>query len=151
MATEAPAKHTDRFFDQIAEGEEYTVEAARTITEADVVNFSGISGDFHPQHLSTEFAAETDAGRRIAHGNLIFSITEGLIAERNRHSISYGYDHVRFVNPTFIGDTLTASREVLSTESYDDTYGQVVYRYEATKQDGSTVYVGDHIMMVEKE
>jgi len=150
MGTEAPAKHTNRYFGEIDEGEVYTVEAARTITEADVVNFSGISGDFHPQHLSTEFAAETEAGQRIVHGNLIFAITEGLVAERNRNSISYGYDRIRFVNPTFLGDTLTASREVLSTESHDETYGRVVYRYDAVKQDGSTVYVGDHIMLVEK-
>ena len=62
MDMDAPSKDTDRYFDSIEEGETYTVEAARTITEADVVNFAGISGDFHPLHVSTDRAADSERG-----------------------------------------------------------------------------------------
>lgn len=50
----------------------------RTITEADIVNFAGLSGDFHELHMSEEFAKREPFGRRITHGALIFSISTGL-------------------------------------------------------------------------
>ena len=51
---------------------------ARTITEADVVGFAGLSGDYNPLHTNEEFAKTTPYGRRIAHGMLVVSIATGL-------------------------------------------------------------------------
>ncbi|MDQ3010538.1 MAG: dehydratase, partial [Acidobacteriota bacterium] len=51
------------------------ISRTRTITEADIVNFAGLSGDFHELHMSEEFARNGPFGRRIAHGALIFSIS----------------------------------------------------------------------------
>jgi len=68
----------------------------------------------------------------------------------NPKSFTYGHDNVRFPNPTFIGDTLTGHREVVEKEPRNDELGKVVYRYEATDQDGNTVCVFDHLTMVDR-
>jgi acyl dehydratase len=147
---DAPSKDTDRYFDSIEEGETYTVEAARTITEADVVNFAGVSGDFHPLHVSTDRAADSDFGERIAHGNLVFSVAEALVADMNPRSFSYGYDDLRFVSPVPVGTTLTVHREVVECEEYNDDLGRVVYEYEVEDSDGETLLVCKHITLCER-
>jgi len=101
---QAPAKDTDRYFEAIEEGETYGVADARTITEADVVNFAGISSDFHPLHMSTVAAEASDFEGRIAHGNLVFSVAEAMVADMNPEVVLlHGYDTLRFVNPVLIG------------------------------------------------
>lgn len=147
---EAPAKDTDRYFEEIDPGEHYSVEDARTITEADVVNFAGLSSDFHPLHMSKSRAADSDFERRVAHGNLVFSIAEALVADMNPKSFSYGYNDLRFVNPVFIDDTLTVHREIVEYESYNEDLGRVVYAYEVENQDDETVLACKHIVLVEK-
>lgn len=147
---DAPAKDTERYFEEIEAGEEFTVHQVRTITEADLVNFAGLSGDFHPYHMSQTVAEETDFGGRIAHGNLVFSVAEALVADMNPKSFSYGYDSLRFIKPVFIGDTLTVHREVTETEDYNDDLGRVIYAYEVENQEGETVLACEHITLVEK-
>lgn len=147
---DAPAKDTERYFEDIETGEEFTVHQVRTITEADLVNFAGLSGDFHPYHMSQPVAEETDFGGRIAHGNLVFSVAEALVADMNPKSFSYGYDSLRFIKPVFIGDTLTVHREVTETEDYNENLGRVVYAYEVENQAGETVLACEHITLVEK-
>lgn len=66
-----------RTFDQFELGEVITT-ARRTITEADIVNFAGLAGDYNPLHTDEEFARETPFGTRIAHGMLVASIATGL-------------------------------------------------------------------------
>ncbi|MDR9431800.1 MAG: MaoC/PaaZ C-terminal domain-containing protein [Natronomonas sp.] len=145
---DAPAKDTDRYFEAIEEGETLTVEAARTITEADIVNFAGLSGDFHPLHMSKPVGEDSDFGERIAHGNLVFSVAEALIADMNPRSFSYGYDSLRFIRPVGIGTTLTIHREVVETEGYNDELGRVVYQYEVEDQEGTTLLACKHITLV---
>lgn len=152
MANEAPAKDTDRYWEEIEIGESFEIEDARTITEADIVNFAGVVDDFHPIHLSERFASEqTMFDGRIAHGNFIASVSEAIIIEENHRSFSYGHDNIRFVNPVYIGDTISVSREVIKKEEYDTEYGKIVYRYETTTQDGEVVCVNDHIMIIERQ
>ncbi|MFQ5596356.1 MAG: MaoC/PaaZ C-terminal domain-containing protein, partial [Anaerolineae bacterium] len=66
-----------RTFDQF-ELDEVITTARRTITEADIVNFAGLAGDFNPLHTDEEFAKETPFGTRIAHGMLVASVATGL-------------------------------------------------------------------------
>src|SRR5262245_8147737 len=65
------------FFDDVETGQEWET-MGRTITEADIVNFAGLSGDFGPIHVDHEFAKTTPFQKPIAHGLLIFSIGSGL-------------------------------------------------------------------------
>jgi acyl dehydratase len=148
---EAPVKDTDRYFEAIEEGETYRVADARTITEADIVNFAGLSGDFHPLHMSKPAGETSDFEGRIAHGNLVFSIAEALIADMNPKSFSYGYDRIRFVKPVLIGDTISVSREVTETEEYNDSLGRIAYEYEVENDAGETVLVCTHIALVERK
>src|SRR3972149_3248858 len=63
-------------FDQFNLGDMF-VSQARTVTEADVVNFAGLSGDFNPLHTDEEFGKSTPFGGRIAHGMLVAALATG--------------------------------------------------------------------------
>ena len=89
-------------------GREYTSQG-RTITEADVVNFAGVSGDFNPLHTDEEFGKANQFGKRNAHGALGFIISNGLnnqmgIAEGT--TIAFIECTVKYTAPLLIGDTV---------------------------------------------
>src|SRR5205085_12265986 len=65
------------YFDDVEVGQEWE-SSGRTVTEADVVNFAGVSGDYNPIHMDHEFAKTTPFRRPIAHGLLVFAIGSGL-------------------------------------------------------------------------
>lgn len=146
----APAKDTNRYFEEIEAGETFSVEHIRTVTEADIVNFAGLSGDFHPLHMSALTGEASDFGERIAHGNLVFSIAEALVADMNPKAFSYGYDELRFVKPVPIGTTLTVRREIVEVEEYNDALGRVVYTYEVEDGNGDTLLACKHITLCQK-
>jgi len=90
-----------------------TVTRGRTITEADIVNFAGFSGDWYSLHTDAEFAKTTPFGERIAHGMLVLSVATGLMPLDDMAIVAfYGMDKVRFMAPTKIGDTLHVEIEV---------------------------------------
>jgi len=149
---EVDTKTRSRHFEEIEVGEEYSVEARRTITETDVVNFAGVSGDFHRYHMSEETMDDSQFGGRIAHGILVFAIAEALVVDQNPRSFTYGHEGLRYPNPTMIDDTLTARREVINKEEHDEDYGRVDYEYVAQNQDRETVFVCKrHMTLVEKK
>src|SRR5690242_21421744 len=92
------------YFEDFPVGAEH-VTRGRTITEADIVNFAGLSGDFIELHTNEEYARQTPFGRRIAHGALVFSISTGLTTQMNLVNDTvlafYGIDKLRFTNPVF--------------------------------------------------
>ena len=91
--------------------------ASRTITEADIVNFSGISGDYNPLHIDDEVCKQTQFGTRIAHGPLVYSIAAGLLFQLHLYDdtlIAFlGFDSLKFTLPVKIGDTVRVRVEVL--------------------------------------
>ena len=91
--------------------------ASRTITEADVVNCAGISGDYNPLHIDEEFCKQTQFGTRIAHGPLVYSIAAGLLFQLHLYDdtlIAFlGFDSLKFTLPVKIGDTVRVRVEVL--------------------------------------
>jgi len=131
-------------------GEERTVADARTITETDIVNYAGVSGDFGDIHVSEEAAKETGFGQRIAPGNMVHAIAETIGIDWAVEAFSYGHDNIRFVNPVFIGDTITVHTEVVAVENYDDEFGRVVNKYTVTNQRDETVLVDEHILLVKR-
>ncbi len=82
---------------------------ARTITDADVVNFAGVSGDFNPLHMDDEFGKQNSFGKRIAHGALGFIISTGqsnLMGIYDGTTIAFVECTVKYTAPLCIGDTV---------------------------------------------
>lgn len=100
-----------RYLEEFPVGETL-LTAGRTITEADIVNFAGISGDFAPIHLDEEYSRASFYGRRVAHGLLVLAIASGLRVQLGLYEetiIAFlGIDQWEFVAPVFIGDTIHA-------------------------------------------
>jgi len=118
---------------------------SRTITEADIVNFAGLSGDFVELHMSETYAAQGPFGKRIAHGALIFSISTGLTIQlgqiTNTVIAFYGVDKLRFTKPVFIGDTIHVARKVISKEPKGEGRGVVTFETNVLNQHGDTVVI----------
>lgn len=126
---------------------------ARTITEADIVLHAGQTGDFFPHHMDAEFCKETEFGQRIAHGTLTFSVGVGLTASFvNPVAFSYGYEHLRFIKPVFIGDTIHTVVTVSEKKDHrkHPDKGIVTEHLDIINQRGETVMVADHLLMCQK-
>ncbi|RJP14546.1 MAG: dehydratase [Candidatus Abyssobacteria bacterium SURF_5] len=132
----------NKYFDDIAIGDK-VVSRGRTVTEADLVNFSMFSADWFPLHSDVEYARATMFGGRIAHGLLVLSIASGLVPLQPYFTIAfYGMDRVRFINATRIGDTIHVEGEVIEKEERNDQSGIITYRQTVKNQRGEDVVVG---------
>ncbi len=122
----------------------------RTITEADLVLFAAFSGDWYPLHTDREWAARGPFGQRIAHGMLVLSIATGLMVFQPGVVLAfYGMDQVRFVAPTFIGDTLRVSLTVAGVQEKSNG-GVVTSAMTVKKQSDQPVAVADIKVLVAK-
>lgn len=129
----------DKPFDSFEIGERF-VSRARTITETDLVLFSAFTGDWYPLHTDTEYVKNTPFGQRIAHGMLVLSVATGLSRLEPGWVVAfYGMDRVRFVKPTFIGDTIHVEAEVIDKQDKGPMGGVVTFRQEIKKQTGDVV------------
>jgi len=126
----------------------------RTVTEADIVNFAGLSGDFNPLHVDEEFAKTTVFGRRIAHGALTFAIMTGLWDMlgiiRGTAIAFYGVDKLRFTKPVYPGDTLRVKITVKEKKE-KGTGGLVVLYNEVLNQRDEIVLVCDAKVLVKRK
>ncbi len=129
-----------------------TATFSKTITEADLVLFAGITGDFDPIHVNEEYAKTSAFGQRIVHGGLVMgllSTTASMMSRRSVErgskavSVSLGYDRIRFLRPVFINDTLTARYTI---EELDTEAARSRSRVEVVNQSGELCLVGTHIM-----
>lgn len=112
--------------------------AGRTITEADIIAFAGLTGDMTELHTNEEYARATPFGRRIAHGALVFSISIGLTTRTNLLNdtvVAFSrVDHVRFTCPVFIGDTIRVTKRVLETTPHPNGRGMVAFETRVLNQ-----------------
>jgi 3-hydroxybutyryl-CoA dehydratase len=129
-----------------------TVKFSKTIGESDVYLFAGITGDLSGNHVNEEYMRGSAFGHRIAHGALLvgfMSTTSTLMIARcvgegiEETPVSLGYDHIRFVKPVFIGDTITV---VYTIASIDHEKRRSTARVEVSNQRGEVVAVADHIL-----
>ncbi|MCZ7450941.1 MaoC/PaaZ C-terminal domain-containing protein [Agrobacterium rhizogenes] len=133
-------------FNDISEGAVY-VSAGRTITEADIVNFAGLSGDFNPLHMDEEWVREnTKFPSRIAHGLLVHSIGEGLNCFELSAWKILGFLETqrKMLLPVFPGDRITQRYTVKSKRpsSKDPARGVVEVEVTITNQRGEVVQDG---------
>ena len=131
-----------KFFEDFEPSQE-AVTAGRTITETDIINFAGITGDWNEIHTNKELAGRGPFKQRIAHGALIFSIATGLTVRLGQTADSiiafYGLDRLRFVKPTFIGDTVRVKQRVLEKTERDANSGIVTILNEVVNQNDEVV------------
>jgi acyl dehydratase len=112
----------------------------RTITEADVVAFSALTGDWHPQHSDATWAAESAFGERIAHGMLIMSFAVGLVAfDPDRVVALRRLRDVVFKRPVRLGDTIHVEGSVAGRRPIDDETTLVDWSWKVLNQDDELV------------
>ena len=130
----------------------------RTVGEADIVAFGGISGDYFYMHFDEVAAKESPFGKRIAHGYFVLSAAAGLFVSPAPGPVlaNYGLDTLRFVKPVGIGDTiqarLTAKRKIDRNKKDANGVGQgvVAWDVEVSNQHGELVASYDILTLVAK-
>mgnify|MGYP001226461836 FL=1 len=123
---------------------------SKTISESDVYLFAGITGDFSPNHINRQYMERSSYGRLIAHGALLvgFMSTVSTMAiaetrEADEIPVSVGYDRIRFLQPVFLGDTVTVTYKIIEIEhSRKRSYADI----ELINQNRELVAVAKHIL-----
>ncbi|ASM79192.1 enoyl-CoA hydratase (plasmid) [Vitreoscilla filiformis] len=146
-----------RYFEDLEIGHSLLTHR-RTVSEADIVNFGGVSGDYFYMHFDEIAAKDTQFGQRIAHGYFVLSAAAGLFVWPAPGPVlaNYGLDTLRFVKPVAIGDTiqarLTAKRKIDRNRRDAKGVGQgvVAWDVEVKNQHGELVASYDILTLVAK-
>lgn len=129
--------------------------AARTITETDVVNFAGLSGDFNRIHTDAVYAAQDTFGQRVAHGLLVQSIATGLAVQSGIIEgtvIAFRELSCKFSLPVFFGDTIHVKIEITDTKAFRRLGGgNITMKYSVMNQDDKIVQRGDWVMLIKSK
>ncbi len=112
---------------------------SRTISHEDIALFAELSGDFNPIHLDEDYAKKTPFGGRIAHGVISLGLLSAAMAKLPGIPIFLSQS-VRFLKPVRIGDTITATAEVIATRK---DKGIVTLKNTCTNQNGEIVIEGE--------
>jgi acyl dehydratase len=142
-----------QYFEDIRVGDEY-LSPGRTVTEADIVAFAGLSGDYNVLHTDAEFMKSSIFGERIAHGLLGLAIQSGLgtrAMPRPFATIAFLGLRWRFKGPIKIGDTVKVQIKVTDKrETSKPDRGIVVLLRSVLNQRGEVVQEGETDIMVER-
>lgn len=138
------------YFEDVNIGDTWTTPR-RTVTEADIVNFAGLSGDYNRLHTDEEFARTTMFGKRIAHGLLGLAISSGLASYGpNMATMAFMGLKWNFKKPIFIGDTICVRITVAEKrESSKGGRGIITWKREVINQRDEVVQEGETNTMVE--
>ncbi len=123
---------------------------SKTVTEADVILFAGISGDFNPLHMNEEFARTSRFKKRVVHGAFGGALISALIGTKLfGPGVVYVSQELNFKKPVFIGDTLTARGEIL--EKFEKKNGELKFvsvKTDIVNQQGDVVTWGKALVLV---
>ena len=158
--TAMPVKHHEPvvlglWFEDFVVGEE-RLTPGRTITESDLANFSGLTGDYSQVHTDEEFCKQTEFGTRIAHGLFGLSVAQGLMWRTNYTQgtgvASLGWTDWRFRRPVFIGDTLRVRWALTKKrDSGSNPDKGIIHEWcKLVNQRGEVVQEGEHITLIRK-
>lgn len=134
------------YFEEFAPGQQIK-STARTVTEADIVAFAGLSGDYNQIHTDAEYSKSSPFGQRVAHGLLGLSIASGLAVQTGVLEgtvIAFReIDDWKFIKPVYIGDTIHVLMSVLETRNLRKLGGGLVtIELDVCNQHGETVMKG---------
>jgi len=131
-------------YDELEVGQ--TASTRRTVTEADVVLFAGVTGDLNPAHLDQVYAEQSQFGERIAHGMLGAGFISAVLGMKlPGPGTIYLEQSLRFTRPVRIGDTVTASVEILELLREKR---RIRLRTTCANQNGETVLKGEALVML---
>lgn len=120
-------------------------EFTKTVTEYDVYSLAGVTGDFNPAHIDSEYANESIFGKRIAHGILSAGFISNVLGTQlPGPGVIYLQQISKFLKPVFMGDTITAHVEVIDK---DEAKNRVRLRTYCTNQHNQTTFDGEALMM----
>jgi 3-hydroxybutyryl-CoA dehydratase len=126
-------------FEELEAGQAFATRG-RTVTEADVVGFAALTGDWHPQHTDAVWAKESAFGERIAHGLFVISLAGGLVPfDPDRVVALRRVGDVVFKRPVKLGDTLHVNGKVLETSRVNEEAGLVAFAWSVVNQDDRVV------------
>lgn len=139
------------YFEDFHLGQKF-VSKARTVTEADVVNFAGLSWDHNELHTDAEYAAKTDFGKRIAHGLLGLAIHSGLTYRLTEGTLLAFLELTwQFKMPIYIGDTIHVEQEVKELrDSSKRDRGILTFEKEIINQRNEVVQTGTTTILLAK-
>jgi 3-hydroxybutyryl-CoA dehydratase len=140
------------YFEEFQVGQRI-ISLGRTITEADIVNFAGLSGDYNQIHTDRQYSQSSQFGQRVAHGLLGLAITSGLAVQTGillSTVIAFReIDEWKFVKPIYIGDTIHVEMEVVETKEIRRLGGgYVVISIDVKNQEEETVMKGQWKVLV---
>ena len=143
------------YFEQFQVGQKI-ITPGRTITETDIVNFAGLSGDYNQMHTDAVYSAATPFGKRVAHGLLVLSIVSGLAVRTGiMDETVIAFREVKswkFAKPVFIGDSLHALLEVVEKKSLPRLgAGSVEINIKVINQDDDLVMKGTWVVLVSSQ
>jgi acyl dehydratase len=122
-------------FDALVAGREFET-SGRTVTEADVVGFAALTGDWHPQHADAHWAVSSAFGERIAHGMLVISFAVGLVPfDPDRVVALRRISDAVFKRPVRLGDTVRVRGRIDELRPLDDDTGLVAWAWSVVNQD----------------
>lgn len=140
-------------FEQFKLGDTYKSQS-RTVTETDVVNFAGLSGDFNPLHTDAEFGKTTPFGERIAHGMLIAAMSTGMsnwTGVFEGTTIALMEQLIQYKGVVKFGDTIHLELKVIEKkETSKPDRGVVVYETRVVNQEGKAVIEGKWTLMMKR-
>ena len=139
------------YFDDVEVGQQWE-SLGRTVTQTDIVNFAGVSGDFNPIHVDHEYARSTLFGQPIAHGLLVFSLASGLgtFAPPMRTLAFVSIRDWSFREPVFIGDTIHLRAKVMEKQAKGrGKRGIITWQRQVFNQHGKVVQEGITVTLVE--
>lgn len=129
----------------------------RTITDADLVAFAGLTGDYSELHTSEVYARSSQFGRRVAHGLLGLAYAHGLMwartGELRQTAIAFlGISDWRFAGPVFVGDTIFVNYAIaeLRDSRSKPTQAIATFDVEVVNQDGAVVQRGKKVLLISK-
>jgi acyl dehydratase len=149
----AVGAQSGRYFEDIPVGERYT-SPGRTVTEADIVLFAGLSGDYNVLHTDAEYMKSSFFGERIAHGLLGLSIQHGLLGRSLPATAGEQFVALkwRFKGPIKIGDTVHVEARVTGKRDSDKPdRGVVTLERRIVNQLGEVVQEGETEHLVERQ
>ena len=134
--------------------EDTFVSQARTVTEADVVNFAGLSGDFNPLHTDEEFGKTTPFGGRIAHGMLVAAMATGMAnwtGVFEGTTIALMEQVIQYKGAVKFGDTVHLELKVAEKkETSKPDRGVVIFETRVCNQEGKAVIEGKWTLMMKR-